>query len=262
MKRTGFIGAGNMAFAIAGAISDNDESAVIVPYDIDKERLSLFEKKLSHVELGTDPLQVVNSCDVTFLAVKPQVMAEVIAPLKDTSGLIVSIAAGIPISFFEKAMPKARVVRVMPNTPSLVSEMAAGYTPGQFATKKDMALVRSLLETAGKVVKVREELMDGVTGLSGSGPAFFAIIAEAFMEAGTDLGLNPEFARVLTLQTMKGTAMLMEEKDMLPRELVNMVSSPNGTTVAGREIMESSDIKKIIKDTVKRAAERSRELGE
>ena len=261
MKRTGFIGAGNMAFAIAGAISEKDKSAVIVPYDIDEERIALFERKLSRVERGKDPLQVVNSCDMTFLAVKPQGITEAVKPLKEATGLVVSIAAGIPISFFEEAMPNARIVRVMPNTPALTGEMAAGCTEGRLATREDMDLVHSVLETAGKVVKVSEDLMDAVTGVSGSGPAFFAIIAEAFMEAGTDLGLNPEFARILTLQTMKGTAVLMEEKDMLPRELVDMVSSPNGTTVAGREIMENSDIKKIIKDTVKRAAERSRELG-
>ena len=158
-------------------------------------------------------------------------------------------------------MPSARIVRVMPNTPCLVGEMAAGYAAAGNVTAEDLELAERILKAAGVAVAVEEKQMDAVTGVSGSGPAYFARIAEAFIDAGIEAGLSAELARELALQTMKGTASLLQQKNMSPNELVNMVSSPNGTTVAGREVLESSDYKEIIKKTVVKTIERSRELG-
>jgi len=249
-----------MAYALAGALAQKEPETVLVPYDPNPDRIALFVRDFPRVEPAASPADTA-SCSLTFLAVKPQVMAAALEPLAETRNLMVSIAAGLSLSWFRERLPQARVVRVMPNTPALAGEMAAAYAPGPGVTPEDLALVKGVLEAAGRAVLVSEELMDGVTGLSGSGPAFFARIAQAFMAAGQELGLSPEDARVLTLQTMKGTAVLLEKTGMSPDELVTMVSSPNGTTVAGREVLEASDMSRIIGDTVKRAAARSRELG-
>ncbi len=250
-----------MAFAIAGAISEKFDDVVIVPYDIAEERIKLFAESFRNVKPVSDPADLADRCDVLFLSVKPQMMKDAIAPLSGFSGLAVSIAAGLKISFFEELMPAARIIRVMPNTPCLVGEMAAGYAAGRSVTDKDMAAAERLLKAAGTAVVVDESQIDAVTGVSGSGPAYFARIAEAFIEAGIKGGLSPELSRELALQTMKGTAVLLQKKNMSPEELVKMVSSPNGTTVAGREVLEASDYREVIGRTVARTIERSRELG-
>ncbi|MBI9107407.1 MAG: pyrroline-5-carboxylate reductase [Spirochaetales bacterium] len=261
MLRIGFLGAGNMAFALAGAVSEKMNDTVIIPYDISRDRLELFASSFPNVQPAGSAEELAEGCDVLFLSVKPQMMRDAISSFKEFSGLALSIAAGLKLSFFEELMPRARVVRVMPNTPCLVGEMAAGYSAGSRVTKDDLALTARLLEAAGRAVFVEEEMLDAVTGISGSGPAYFARIAEAFIDAGIDAGLKPELARELTLQTMKGTAALLQEKNMSPKELVAMVSSPGGTTVAGRAVLEASDYRAIVAETVSKTIERSKELG-
>lgn len=250
-----------MAFAIAGAVSKKIENAVIVPYDVSSERIEFFRKSFDNTAPADSAEALSGSCDVIFLSVKPQMMAEAAAPLAGYEGLAVSIAAGLKLSFFEKLLPKARLIRVMPNTPCLVGEMAAGYAAGRGVTASDLELAKKLLEAAGVAEPVDEEQLDAVTGISGSGPAYFARLAEAFIEAGIKSGLSADLSRSLALQTMKGTAVLLQKKSMEPEELVNMVSSPNGTTVAGRGVLEASEYKDIISRTVMRTIERSRELG-
>ncbi len=250
-----------MAFAIAGAISEKFDDVVIVPYDIAEERIKLFAASFRNVEPVSDPADFADRCDVLFLSVKPQMMKDAIAPLSGFSGLAISIAAGLKITFYEELMPDARIIRVMPNTPCLVGEMAAGYAAGRSVTDKDMAVAERLLKAAGTAVVVDESRIDAVTGVSGSGPAYFARIVEAFIEAGIKGGLSSELSRELALQTMRGTAALLQQKNMSPEELVKMVSSPNGTTVAGREVLEASDYREVIGRTVARTIERSRELG-
>lgn len=258
-----------MAYAMAGALISSGGGDEVSVYDVSAERIAAVKELLPRVQACGSVEELVSAADVVVLAVKPQVMPAVMAELAllpegllgSDGPLFLSIAAGLPLSFFQNHLPKARVVRVMPNTPALVGQAASGYTPGPGVTDGDLSLVRILLESAGRAVQVEEALLDAVTGLSGSGPAFFARIAEAFMEAGVAQGLSPEAARTLTLQTMKGTAELMEQKELEPEELVRMVSSPGGTTVAGREVLEASDLKNILAATVKRAVERSKELG-
>ena len=194
MLRIGFLGAGNMAYALAGAVSEKFGKAEIVPFDINPARLDLFRTNFRRVRPVSEAEELAELCDLVFLSVKPQMMEEAVKPLAGYAGLIVSIAAGLKISFFEERIPSARIIRVMPNTPCLVGEMAAGYCAGSRVTEKDLSLASDILGAAGKAELVSEELIDAVTGLSGSGPAYFARLAEAFIDAGVEAGLSPELS--------------------------------------------------------------------
>ena len=257
----GFCGAGNMALALGRAMARELPDAAITAFDVSRERLDAFASALPRFAAAESNRQVAETSDVVFLAVKPQVIDDVLTEIADSAALIVSIAAGIPLSRLEAAVPQARLVRVMPNTPCLVGAMAAGYALGTRATDDDAKLVESLLSSAGEAILLDERQLDAVTGLSGSGPAFVARLVEAFVAGGVSAGLDHTTALRLTLATFSGTARLLAETGMSPEELVAMVSSPGGTTVAGRTILENSDVTQIIADTVERAAERSRELG-
>ncbi len=257
----GFCGAGNMALALARAISRALSGVTVTAYDVDEERLAAFASTLERFAPAASNREVTEKSDATFLAVKPQVIDAVLGEIGDATGLVISIAAGIPLRRLEAALPGARLVRVMPNTPCLVGAMAAGYALGGRVTKNDAELVSQLLSSAGEAILLDEAQLDAVTGLSGSGPAFVARLVEAFTEGGVKAGLDRETARRLTLATFAGTARLLDQTGMSSEELVTMVSSPGGTTVAGRSILENSDVKQIIAGTIERAAERSRELG-
>jgi pyrroline-5-carboxylate reductase len=261
IKNIGFIGAGNMAYALAQAIIEQESAVQVNVFDIRPERMDLFAGGFPGVKLKKGNRDLASASEVIFIAVKPQEIDMVLKEIVGTKKLVISIAAGITIKHLESSLPHARIFRVMPNTPCLVGEMAAGFAAGSRSTTGDVELVQMLLSCAGYAVKVKEEQLDAVTGLSGSGPAFIAYLAEAFISAGTGLGLSEKTARELTLKTIRGTSLLLEKSRMSPRELINMVSSPRGTTVAGREILESSDCSEIISKTVAAAAARSKELG-
>lgn len=259
MTKIGFIGSGNMAFALMKAVKPL--STKITASDVKKERLDYIKKEIG-AEVTTDNSEVVKRSNIIFLAVKPQKMADVLEQIKGNlkDQIIISIAAGITMSFIKSKLNYNKVVRVMPNTPCLVGEMAAGFAI-DYLSDKEVLLVEKILNSAGKAFLLKEEDLDAVTGLSGSGPAFVARLIEAFTEAGIKQGLGKDIAAELAIQTFKGTAKLLQDTGMSPDELVKMVSSPNGTTVAGREILESSDYKEIIINTVKKATQRSKELG-
>jgi pyrroline-5-carboxylate reductase len=261
MESIGFIGAGNMGFALAKGIIRTFPDTVVHVADPKPERIELFRRELNRVRVHPEARGVADSVDTVFLVVKPQDYSAVLPELRRTVALVISIAAGMTIARLELAMPQARVVRVMPNTPCLVGEMAAGYACGRRVTSADGETVRRLLDAAGLSVAVEESLLDAVTGVSGSGPAFVARLIEAFIEAGRRLGLPAEAARVLTLQTFRGTARMLQETGLEPEALVAMVSSPNGTTVAGRALLEHSDVKDVLFRTVEAAARRSLELA-
>ena len=250
-----------MGFALAKAISGRFPEAVIHLCDVRSERVELFEQELPGVRACDDPPAVAEAAEAIFIAVKPQDIQAVLEAIRDTDRLLISIAAGVAISRIEGVCKLARVVRVMPNTPCLVGAMAAGYAFGSRIRPADRELVKQLLGAAGYAAEVEEQLLDAVTGLSGSGPAFVARLIEAFIEAGKGLGLEPEVARNLSLQTFFGTAKLLADTGMESRKLVEMVSSPKGTTVAGREVLEASDYTDVIGETIRAAAERSKELG-
>jgi pyrroline-5-carboxylate reductase len=250
-----------MATALAAAIAAAEPDTDFTAFDVSAEQLDRFSSAPAHFTPSPNNAQVVASSDVTFLAVKPQVMPKVLPELSAARGLIVSIAAGVRIATLEASLPQARVVRVMPNTPGLVGAMAAGYAGGARATADDLAVVGKLLRSAGVAVELDEQLLDAVTGVSGSGPAFVARLIEAFTDAGVAEGLSRDVAYSLVLATFSGTATLLAEKNMQPEELVTMVSSPGGTTVAGRRVLESSDYRSVIRRSVATAVERSKELG-
>ncbi len=260
MARIGFIGAGNMGLALAKAIRARIPDSELLACDVRPERMELLRRELPGVREVSGAAEAA-AAEVLFLAVKPQDVPGVMAEIAGASALVISIAAGVRLATLEAALPAARVVRVMPNTPCLVGAMAAGYALGRGVSREDRALVERLLAAAGYAVALPEELLDAVTGLSGSGPAFVARLVEAFVEAGRRLGIPQEAARELSLATFEGTARLLRETGMSTEELVRMVSSPGGTTVAGREVLDPSDVREVLVGTIEAAARRSKELG-
>ncbi|MBT3324326.1 pyrroline-5-carboxylate reductase [archaeon] len=263
--KIGFIGSGNMAKALMKGILDKGISSneEIISSDIFPEALEFVKKEYS-IKTTEDNKEVVRNSEIIFLAVKPQIMNEVLEGIKEeiNEQLIVSIAAGVTLKQIEKVLEGKKIIRVMPNTPCLVGEMAAGFSVNEFVNEEELKKIETVLRCSGVAYNLEEKDLDAVTGLSGSGPAFVARLIEAFTEAGIENGLDKDVAYSLSLKTFLGTAKLLEEKGLEAGKLVEMVSSPNGTTVAGREILESSDYKEIIKKTINRAKERSIELGE
>ncbi len=260
--RVGFIGTGNMALALAGAIAASDPDVAVCGFDVRPEQLARFTSQIPGAAAASDNSDVVTDADLVFLAVKPQGVKPVLEEITDTEALIVSILAGVRIAVLEASLPRARIVRVMPNTPALVGEMAAGYAGGTLADADDLELVSTILGHAGLAVRLPEALLDAVTGVSGSGPAFVARLIAAFSNAAVAAGIPRPDAIRLVLATFSGTARLLGEKQLTPEELISMVSSPNGTTVAGRTVLESSDLEKVIQQTVWTTIARSRELGD
>jgi pyrroline-5-carboxylate reductase len=175
--------------------------------------------------------------------------------------LFVSIAAGVKIEKLEGALPGARVIRVMPNSPAAVSEMAAAYAPGATAGGDDEKLVERVLNSLGTAVKVEEEMLDAVTGLSGSGPAYIYYIIRALADAGVSEGLPEDVALKLAAQTVKGAGEMVLKSGKGPKELIDLVTSPGGTTVEGMSVLESEDVDESFKRAVTAATMRSRELS-
>lgn len=261
MKNISFIGAGNMAFAMANALYSNDKSAPIGLFDIDDSRVQLFKDSFSSTKAFNSVEALELASDIIVIAVKPQVIDIVLKQLKDSCKIVVSIAAGVTMEHLTSLMPMASVSRVMPNTPSLVGQMAAGVSFSTTIKKDQKQDVLDFLSFSGMAIEVDEKQMDAVTGISGSGPAFAARIMKHFIDAGISQGLEPEISRALALNTFLGTAKLIIDKNMDIDKLITMVSSPGGTTVAGRGILESSEIENIIYNTVDATVKRSQELG-
>jgi pyrroline-5-carboxylate reductase len=258
MTKIGFIGSGNMAFALIKAMNDNNS---IIASDKSKERLD-FVKKETGINITLDNTKVVENSKVIFLAVKPQNIEEVLNEIKDSikDQIIISIAAGITLNFIKSKLNYNKIVRVMPNTPCLVSEMAAGFAIGKL-NDNEIKLVEELLNSAGKAFLLKEENLDAVTGLSGSGPAFVAYLIQSLAEGGVKQGLSKDIANELATRTTLGTAKLLIEQGMSTKELIDMVTSPNGTTHAGRQVLEKSDVKESLIKTIEAATKRSKELG-
>ncbi|MGD9763532.1 MAG: pyrroline-5-carboxylate reductase [Candidatus Binatia bacterium] len=265
--RFGFIGGGNMATAlikgfVAGSVCRSDE---IIASDVDADKRNALRRRLK-VTATADNGEVVRAADVIVLAVKPQIMSAVLddlRPLVTKRKLFVSIAAGWPTARLEAGLGNAaRVVRVMPNTPALLGKGMAVAVGGAHATPADMRLVLKLLRTVGKARAVdREALLDAVTGLSGSGPAYVYLFAEAMIAGGVAVGLDPEAARELTLQTLTGAAAMLEETGETPERLRAAVTSPGGTTLAGLSELDRCGFAAAIRSCVAAAARRAEELG-
>jgi pyrroline-5-carboxylate reductase len=264
----GIIGAGNMAEAIVrGVLSAKLLLAhQIIAADPAPERRELFQNELT-IMATADNLAAARNCRTLFLSVKPQQMAGVLEQLggvlqPDT--VMISIAAGISSGFIEKHLGGGqpwRIIRTMPNTPMLIGEGMVAIAAGRHARPEDLHATRSLFEVCSQVMEVPEEMMDAVTAISGSGPAYFFLLAEQMVEAGIELGLTPEQAHTLAARTALGAARMLTETDDSPAELRRKVTSPGGTTQAAIETMQLRDVPGSIQAGIHRAAQRSRELG-
>lgn len=274
----GFIGAGNMAEAMIGALigSRTVGSVNVMACDINEERLEIL-KRSYNIRVTSDIGQLFESSHAVILAVKPQVMGTVLDHLtslpvfkvKDRK-LVISIAAGITLDRLETALyakldeasrRNLPLVRVMPNTPSLVLAGMSGFCLNGVADQHDARTTQIILESMGKAIAVTEDHMDAVTAMSGSGPAYFFYMVEAMVEKGMDMGLSRQDALTLTVQTMKGAAQLLEKTAEPPEQLRKKVTSPGGTTEAALRSLEMSGFKAIIGKAVEKAALRSKELS-
>jgi pyrroline-5-carboxylate reductase len=262
--RIGFLGAGKMAAALARAWQRAGLVREFRASDPAPEARARFAEQTG-VSAGADNLEVVRSCDVLVLAVKPQSMPGLLAEVRPVVGdrhLIVSIAAGITLRLLADGLgAKCRLVRVMPNTPCLVGASASGYAPGQTATPGDTTLVDQLLNAVGKAFRLPEALLDAVTGLSGSGPAFVCVVIEALSDGGVKMGLPRDVATALAAQTVLGSAQMVLQTGQHPGVLKDMVASPGGTTIAGLHALERGGLRAALIDAVEAATLRSMDLG-
>ncbi len=267
--KVGFIGLGQMATALASGFlrSKTLTSNLLFGFDVSSEAGKKFSEATGAV-VCSNPVDVVNSVDVLFFSVKPQFMSQALAPIKSAVAeksakiLCVSIAAGLPISFFETALTsEIRLARVMPNTPCLVGEAASGFTLNNNATAQDGALVQQLLETVGVAFQVPETQLDAITGLSGSGPAYAFMAIEALADGGVKSGLPRNMALELAAQTLKGSAEMYLRTKKHPGALKDSVTSPAGTTIAGVAALEERGFRSALIEAVERGTIRSRELG-
>ena len=263
----GFIGAGRMAAALARGFVD---SGLVAPENIIASDPIPAGRKAFGQAVGCETTDsnadVLAKAKVIFLAFKPHQLDEATETVRDQfdgSYLVISILAGVRLAKLDEACGGlARVVRVMPNTPALVGEGACGYALGQAATSDDGELVKRLLCAVGVAYEVKESLIDAVTGLSGSGPAYGYTIIEALSDGGVAAGLSRDIATRLAAQTMLGAAKMVLETGKHPGELKDMVCSPGGTTIEGVHELEEGGVRNALINAVRSATERAVELGQ
>lgn len=266
-KKIGLVGSGNMATAlIRGLISSGASSAErIICSDIKEAKASALREQFG-VEPTTDNRRVVSEADIVIYAIKPQIMARILketAPCLDMTKLVVSIAAGVPLAAMESCLKKPlRLIRAMPNVASAVMESATGITAGDHVLDGDLELAKAVFDSIGKTVTVDEYLMDAITGLSGSGPAYIFLIVDAMADAGVKVGLSREDALCLSAQTLLGSAKLLMETHEHPGRLKDSVTSPGGTAIAGLHTLEEGGLRTTLINAVESATRRARELGE
>jgi pyrroline-5-carboxylate reductase len=262
--KLGFIGSGNMAEAILRGILNAGlyKPAEVVASDIDAQRRELFGLLgVATTEDNTVPA----GAPRTLIAVKPQKLGEALGGLSQafpTNGLVISIAAGVSTQALDEWIGgRGRIVRVMPNTPMLVGCGMAAVAAGPRAEQDDVEEVVRLFATGGQAVVVDEHLMDAVTAVSGSGPAYFFYLVEAMIAAGEAEGLASHIARLLAAQTCLGAGKMLMETDDPPEKLRRRVTSPGGTTERAARRLDGAGVKQALVDAIRAAAERSRELG-
>ncbi len=259
--KIGFIGAGNMASAlIRGLIKAQVPPGQLWATDVNQPKLKALAKELSiHAVDSSDEL--IASCDVVLVATKPKTVLEVLRDRPAEGRLWISIAAGVKLSQIEDAFSgEARVIRAMPNTPALVGQGATGLCGGSGLHDGDLKFAQSLLKVVGQCVIVDETMMDALTGLSGSGPAYVMLMIEALADGGVRAGLPRDVAMNLAMQTLRGAATLAQESGLHPGQLKDMVTSPGGTTITGVQVLEQRGLRGALMDAVVAAAERSRQL--
>jgi pyrroline-5-carboxylate reductase len=257
----GFIGGGKMAEALIKGITGHGKKDIFVSEPLETRR-SYLETSYG-IKATTSNKEVAVACSIIILAVKPQNMAAVLDEIADYTTedkTVVSIAAGITLAFLQEKLKTRKLVRVMPNTPAIVQEGMSVMSLCECFSERDIAAVREIFMSVGKVLTLPEKYMNAVTALSGSGPAFIALFTEALIEAGLQMGLAGEHSAELALQTLTGTARLLET-GISPEQLRIMVTSPGGTTAAGLKAFEEKGFKNIVADALSAALKRAEELG-
>ncbi len=265
-RRVGFLGGGAMAGALVKGLL-HSKSVTAEQIRVSEVKAARREE-LSHafgIETTADNAELVKWADVVVISVKPQIVDRVLPAVKENlaeGALVVSIAAGVPIEVFEESLPAgARVVRSMPNTAAIALAGATAISAGTHADEADMAVASALFEAVGRCVVLDEGLLDAVTGLSGSGPAYIMVIIEALADGGVKVGLGRDVALLLAAQTVYGAAKLQLETGEHPGRLKDMVTSPGGTAIAGLHTLESGGIRRTLIDAVEAASDRSAALG-
>jgi len=263
----GFLGTGKMATALAKGFI---RAGLVTP----KQVFGSDPASASRVTFGKETgarilpsnVRVVEQTSVLVLATKPDQTATVLNEIRGRftrRHLLISIAAGVPTAKLEATLPAgARVIRVMPNTPALVSSSASGFSPGKSATRADGELAQRLLSAVGVAFQLKESLLDAVTGLSGSGPAYVYLFIEALSDGGMATGLPRDVATKLAAQTVLGAAKMVLETGQHPGALKDMVTSPGGTTIEGLHELEKGKLRGAVMSAVRAATERSKRLGQ
>ena len=267
-KKICIIGTGNMGEAlVSGLISSaSSKPQNIMCTDVREAKLKAIQENYG-VQTTLNNLDAVAISDIVIYAVKPQIMAAVLnetAGKLDMSKLIISIAAGVPMEAIESRLSKKlRLIRVMPNIAAAVKEAATAVAAGKHATNEDIKLAMAIFNSIGKTVFIPENyLMDAITGLSGSGPAYIFLIAEAMADAGVKVGLSRQDALFLSAQTVLGAAKMLIETQEHPGQLRDRVTSPGGTAIAGLATLEQGGLRTTLINAVEVATNRSKELGE
>ncbi|MDP2922060.1 MAG: pyrroline-5-carboxylate reductase [Candidatus Omnitrophota bacterium] len=239
----GIIGFGNMGSAIASRVKV-------------KTLISDKNKRIS------SNVSVAKNSDTIILAVKPQDIKDALKEIRPyvKNKLVISIAAGVRTALIEKLLPGARVIRVMPNMPALAGKGISAITRGRGAKAVDMKKACGIFSKVGEVVEVKEDMMDAVTAVSGSGPAYYFLFTYLLAKAGEGVGLDKKLSLKLAIQTLIGAAELVKSKDIALEELVKRVASKGGTTEAALKVFKKENLESIIKKAVKRAAHRSKQL--
>ena len=264
MQRIAILGGGRIGEALLSGLVSADWTDIVVTARSESRVAELRERH--GVEATTSNRDAVAGAALVVVAVKPQ---DIDALLEDIGGTLtgeqtlLSVAAAIPTAYIEARIADGvPVVRAMPNAPSVVHEGMAGIAPGAHAGDEHLALAEDVLTHLGRVVRVQESALDAITALSGSGPAYFALLAEAMIEAGILLGLSREISTTLVVQTMLGTAKQLRDQKMHPVELRESVTSPGGTTIAAIRELEQAGVRAAFLNAIQAAMTRARELAE
>jgi len=265
-KKIGFIGAGKMAGAIINGLikSEFTTKENILATEINQE-LADKASQLLGIKVITDNIELVKSCDVIVLSVKPFIIKDVLNQIKNyitRDKLIISIAAGIGTESMEQILQNdIPVIRVMPNTPALVNEGMSAVCKGKYATDEQINFTKELFSKTGRCIEISEKLIDAVTGISGSGPAFFYLMIEAMADGGVKLGIPKATALELAAQTAIGAAKMILETGKHPSALKDEVTTPGGCTAAGLAVMEDMGVRSALINTVEATAKSASGLG-
>jgi len=267
-KKICILGSGNMGEALVSGMTSSGASRPedLICTDVRTEKLVAMRERYG-VRTSEDNNTAVQASDIVIYATKPQILASVLretAPSLDLSKLVISIAAGVPLAAIESCLNKElRLIRVMPNIAASVKMAATAIAAGTHVQKDDVRLAKAIFDSVGRCVFIKEnELMDAITGLSGSGPAYIFLIIDALADAGVKMGLARQDALALSAQTVLGAAKLLQETGEHPGQLKDRVTSPGGTAIAGLHTLEKGGLRTTLINAVEAATRRSKELGE